>query len=184
WLVYQSWRLGAVFGDRLLCSEKTVPTSATVVMLGHLALALLPGGFGLGVGLVCVAVGSGSLKTTPSATLGDLYDLQGNRRAAAFSFYYMRVSIGGLVGRLVASAVWGWKGFHWGFGLAAVVMFIGLVQYWLMRHHTITESSRKPMNPLSRHEAVRWSLIGVAAVVVIVLAVLLGILTAENLSDV
>lgn len=183
-LVYLSSVLGGWVADRLLGSEKTVLTSATVVMLGHLALALLPGGFGLGVGLVCVAVGSGSLKTTTSATLGDLYDLQDNRRDAAFSIYYMGVNIGGLIGPLLTSAVWGWKGFHWGFGLAAVVMFIGLVQYWLMRHHTITESSRRAMNPLSRREAVRWSLVGMAGVVVIVLAVLFGILTAENLSDV
>ena len=182
-LVYLSSVLGGWVADRLLGSEKTVLTSATVVMLGHLALALLPGGFGLGVGLVCVAVGSGSLKTTTSATLGDLYDLQDNRRDAAFSIYYMGVNIGGLIGPLLTSAVWGWKGFHWGFGLAAVVMFIGLVQYWLMRHHTITESSRKPMNPLSRHEAVRWSLIVVAAVVVTCWPYW-GILTAENLSDV
>src|SRR5699024_3860096 len=135
-------------------------------------------------GLVCVAVGSGSLKTTTSATLGDLYDLQDNRRDAAFSIYYMGVNIGGLIGPLLTSAVWGRKGFHWGFGLAAVVMFNGLVQYWLMRQHSVTESTRKPMNPLSRSEAVRWTLIVVAGVVGIVLAVLLGILTAENLSDV
>jgi POT family proton-dependent oligopeptide transporter len=161
-----------------------VITSAAVVMIGHLALSLLPGGLGLGIGLVCIAVGSGSLKVTTSATLGDLYDLKDNRRDAAFSIYYMGVNIGGLIGPLLTSAVWGWKGFHWGFGLAAVLMAIGLVQYMLMRRHTVTEESSKPTNPLSRREATRWSLIGALGVLIIIGATMLGILTAENLSDV
>ena len=183
-LVYLSSVLGGWVADRILCSEKTVITSAAVVMIGHLALSLLPGGLGLGIGLVCIAVGSGSLKVTTSATLGDLYDLKDNRRDAAFSIYYMGVNIGGLIGPLLTSAVWGWKGFHWGFGLAAVLMAIGLVQYMLMRRHTVTEESSKPTNPLSRREATRWSLIGALGVLIIIAATMLGILTAENLSDV
>ena len=183
-LVYLSSVLGGWVADRILGSEKTVITSAAVVMIGHLALSLLPGGIGLGIGLVCIAVGSGSLKVTTSATLGDLYDLKDNRRDAAFSIYYMGVNIGGLIGPLLTSAVWGWKGFHWGFGLAAVLMAIGLVQYMLMRGHTVTEESSKPTNPLSRREATRWSLIGALGVLGIIGATMLGILTAENLSDV
>lgn len=183
-LVYLSSVLGGWVADRILGSEKTVITSAAVVMIGHLALSLLPGGLGLGIGLVCIAVGSGSLKVTTSATLGDLYDLKDNRRDAAFSIYYMGVNIGGLIGPLLTSAVWGWKGFHWGFGLAAVLMAIGLVQYMLMRRHTVTEESSKPTNPLARREATRWALIGVLGVLIIVGATMLGILTAENLSDV
>jgi POT family proton-dependent oligopeptide transporter len=183
-LVYLSSVLGGWVADRILGSEKTVITSAAVVMIGHLALSLLPGGLGLGIGLVCIAVGSGSLKVTTSATLGDLYDLKDNRRDAAFSIYYMGVNIGGLIGPLLTSAVWGWKGFHWGFGLAAVLMAIGLVQYMLMRRHTVTEESSKPTNPLSRREATRWSLIGALGVLIIIGATMLGILTAENLSDV
>lgn len=183
-LVYLSSVLGGWVADRILGSEKTVISSAAVVMLGHLALALLPGGLGLGIGLVCIALGSGSLKTTTSATLGDLYDLKDNRRDAAFSIYYMGVNIGGLIGPLVTAAVWGWKGFHWGFGLAAVLMAIGLVQYSLMRRQTITEESSRPTHPLTRRDAARWSLIGALGVIIIVAAALLGILTAENLSDV
>ncbi|WP_343071898.1 peptide MFS transporter [Brevibacterium renqingii] len=183
-LVYLSSVLGGWVADRILGSEKTVITSAAVVMLGHLALSLLPGGLGLGIGLVCIALGSGSLKVTTSATLGDLYDLKDNRRDAAFSIYYMGVNIGGLIGPLLTSAVWGWKGFHWGFGLAAVLMAIGLVQYMLMRRHTVTEESSKPTHPLTSREATRWALIGALAVLVIAAAAMLGILTAENLSDV
>ena len=50
-VVYLSTILGAWIADRLLGSERTLFYSAVVIMAGHIALALLPGFFGVGVGL-------------------------------------------------------------------------------------------------------------------------------------
>jgi POT family proton-dependent oligopeptide transporter len=55
-LVYLSTILGAWLADRVLSAERTLFYSAIVVMVGHIALALLPGLLGVGVGLVLVAV--------------------------------------------------------------------------------------------------------------------------------
>lgn len=183
-LVYLSAVLGGWIADRILGSEKTVLLAASVVMVGHIALAVLPGFVGLAVGLLCVATGAGSLKTATSTTLGDLYEKGDVRRDAAFSIYYMGVNIGGLIGPLATSALWGWKGFHWGFGLAAVGMAAGLAQYLLMRRHTITATSSAPTNPLTTREAVRWAGIAAGAIIIIAGAILLGWLTADNLSNV
>ncbi|MCQ9368379.1 oligopeptide:H+ symporter [Brevibacterium sp. 50QC2O2] len=183
-LVYLSSVLGGWIADRVLGAEKTVVSAAVIVMIGHLSLSLLPGGLGLGIGLVCIALGSGSLKVSTSTTLGDLYDLKDNRRDAAFSIYYMGVNIGGLIGPLATSALWGWKGFHWGFGLAAVLMAVGLVQYLAMRRHTRTESSSHPTSPLSRAEALKWIVIAVVAIAIVAVAAGLGWLNAGNLANV
>ncbi|MDN5963030.1 MAG: peptide MFS transporter [Actinomyces sp.] len=182
-LVYLSALLGGWIGDRLLGSEKTLILAASTVMVGHIALAVLPGVAGLAVGLVCVATGAGSLKTATSTTLGDLYDPRDVRRDAAFSIYYMGVNIGGLIGPLATSALWGWRGFHWGFGLAAVGMAAGLIQYMSMRRHTITETSSRPTNPLTPVQRWQWAGILVVAVGVVAVVFAQGWLTAEHLAD-
>ena len=62
--------------------------------------------------------------------VGQLYaknDIGG--RDAGFSFFYMGINIGAILGGLVAGylgEVWGW---HWGFGAAAVAMSLGLVNF-------------------------------------------------------
>ncbi|MCK2124899.1 oligopeptide:H+ symporter, partial [Pseudomonas sp. PNPG3] len=67
--------VGALVGDRLLGPEKTMFSSAILIMLGHLALALVPGVPGLVLGLLLVAVGSGGLKATSATLVGDLYSV-------------------------------------------------------------------------------------------------------------
>ena len=47
---------------RLIGPERTLFYSAVGVMLGHIALAVLPGLAGVGVGLVLIALGSGGVK--------------------------------------------------------------------------------------------------------------------------
>lgn len=181
-LVYLSSVLGGWLADRVLGAERTLFSAACVIMFGHIALALIPGGLGLAIGLVCVALGSGSLKTSTSTVLGDLYELGDNRRDAAFSIYYMGVNLGAFIGPLLTSALWGWGGFHWGFGLAAIGMAAGLTQYTLMRKRTIPAEASEVPNPLTRPERIRWSLILLGVIVVVALAIVLGWVRAENLS--
>ena len=54
--VYFSTVLGGWLADRVLGMERTVFYGGVVVVLGHLALAVLPGMTGVGVGLVLVAL--------------------------------------------------------------------------------------------------------------------------------
>src|SRR5699024_5860634 len=125
-LVYLSAIIGSWVADRLVGAERALTGGAILIMCGHLSLALIPGFAGVGIGLVCVSLGSGTLKATTSSVLGDKYELNDPRRDAGFSIYYMAVNIGALVGPLLTGLLWDWKNFHWGFGLAAVGMAIGL----------------------------------------------------------
>src|SRR3954467_13864606 len=94
-LVYLSAVIGAWVADRLLGSERTLFYSAVLIMIGHLSLALLPGLGGIGVGLVCVAGGSGGLKSNATAIVGTLYADGDERRDAGFTIFYMGVNLGG-----------------------------------------------------------------------------------------
>ena len=68
-LVYLSTVLGGWIADRVLGMERTVFYGGVVVMLGHIALAVLPGLTGVGAGLFLVALGSGALKANASSLL-------------------------------------------------------------------------------------------------------------------
>ena len=135
--VYMMALVASFVGDRLLGAERTLFYSAILVMVGHVVLALVPGGIGLAVGLVCIGVGSGGVKTATQVVLGELYTREDPRRDAGFSIFYMSVNIGSLFGPALTGAIWGMAGFHWGFGLAAIGMALGLVQYTLMRKSSI-----------------------------------------------
>ncbi|QDP97630.1 peptide MFS transporter [Microlunatus elymi] len=181
-LVYLSAILGAWFADRIFGAERTLTYAAILIMLGHISLAVVPGFAGVGIGLICVAIGSGTLKTTTSSVLGDMYGLKDDRRDAGFSIYYMGVNIGALVGPLVTGWVWKMDGFHWGFGLAAVGMAIGLTQYLLMRRRTLGNAGKTVSNPLDRAGALRYGLAAAVAVALIVVLTLTGVITANRLS--
>ena len=183
-LVYLTGVAGAWVADRILSAERTLYYSAVLVMLGHISLAVMPGYIGVILGLVLIAVGSGALKTTSQVVLGDLYDRDDPRRDGGFSIYYMGVNIGGLLGPLITNALWGWKGFHWGFGAAALMMAIGLVQYTLLRKQTIQDAGHEVVNPLPRKKYFPVFIGAAAAIVVFVLLFVTGVLKVGQLSNV
>ncbi|HEY3463971.1 MAG TPA: peptide MFS transporter [Amycolatopsis sp.] len=182
-LVYLSAVIGAWVADRLLGSERTLFFSAVLIMIGHISLALLPGLAGIGVGLVCVAVGSGGLKSNATAIVGTLYAEGDERRDAGFTIFYMGVNLGAFVGPLLTGLAQTEVGFHLGFGLAAIGMALGLIQYTLGRKN-LGEKAKEVPNPLPSSQR----LLAVAAAVVLVAAivalVLTGVVNPGNLADV
>lgn len=183
-LVYLSAILGAWVADRLLGSERTLTAGAVLIMFGHIALAVVPGLIGVGIGLVCVAIGSGTLKATTSSVLGAMYSQGDDRRDAGFSIYYMGVNLGAFVGPLLTGWLWGMKGFHWGFGAAAIGMAIGLAQYLGLRRRTIGDVGKEPSNPLPANKRLPYVIGAVVVVALVVVAALTGLLAAERLSTI
>jgi POT family proton-dependent oligopeptide transporter len=182
-LVYLSAVVGAWVADRLLGSERTLFYSAVLIMIGHISLALLPGMTGIGVGLVCVALGSGGLKSNATAIVGTLYAEGDERRDAGFTIFYMGVNLGAFVGPLLTGLAQTEVGFHLGFGLAAIGMALGLVQYTLGRKN-LGEKAKEVPNPLPasrRLLAVGGAVVLVAAIVALVLT---GVVNPGNLADV
>ncbi|WP_346843319.1 oligopeptide:H+ symporter [uncultured Rothia sp.] len=180
--VYLLAILGGFIGDRVLGPERTLFYSCVLIMAGHISLALLPGAAGVIAGLLLVAIGSGGLKTNASALLGTLYAKDDPRRDGGFTIFYMGVNIGSLLGPLLTTFGWGLWGFHAGFLLAAIGMAIGLTQYALTRKN-LPESAHELSAPLTSSEKKKYSLLGVAILVVILLLVFTGVITPSNLAS-
>jgi proton-dependent oligopeptide transporter, POT family len=181
--VYLSTILGAWLADRVLGAERTLFSSAIVVMAGHIALALLPGLAGVGVGLVLVALGSGGLKATATSLVGSLYDETDERRDAGFSIFYLGINLGALVGPLLTGLLQKEWGFHFGFGLAAIGMALGLLQYSVGRKRLPAETHHVP-HPLDARGRTLVLAVGAGLSALVVLLVLVGVITADRLADI
>ncbi|WP_426247492.1 peptide MFS transporter [Nocardioides sp. LHG3406-4] len=181
--VYLSTILGAWLADRVIGPERTLFFAAGTVMLGHIALAALPGLGGVGVGLVLIALGSGGVKANATSLVGSLYDEKDPRRDAGFSLFYMGINIGALVGPLLTGLLQKEWGFHAGFALAAIGMAAGLAQYTIFRKN-LPDDTRQVADPLPARQ--RWVYAGAlaAAVLVVVALVLADVVTADRLSDI
>jgi POT family proton-dependent oligopeptide transporter len=142
-MVYITSLPGGWLADRFLGQRRATLYGGVLIMLGHISLAI-PSltAFYLGLGLV--VLGTGLLKPNISTMVGGLYTPEDERRDAGFSIYYMGINTGAFIAPLVC----GWlaqsetfrgllgsmglapeSAWHWGFGMAAVGMFLGLVQY-------------------------------------------------------
>lgn len=183
-LVYMAALLASLVADRILGSERTLFYSAVLVMAGHISLAAVPGVTGLAIGLVAIAIGSGGVKTNAQVVLGQLYSREDPRRDAGFSIFYIGVNIGALFGPLLTGWLWQQYGFHWGFGLAAFGMALGLLQYILMRKTTIADAGHTVPNPLPKSMYAVWALIAIVVAVAAVALIASGIVPVVALSTV
>ncbi|WP_052172698.1 peptide MFS transporter [Nocardia sp. BMG111209] len=182
-LVYLSTVLGGWVSDRLLGTEQTLFYGGVVVMLGHLALALIAGLTGVGIGLTLIALGSGGVKANASTLLGTLYPPGDTRADGGFTLFYLGINLGAFVGPLVTGLLQSKAGFHYGFGAAAVGMACGLVQYALLRSN-LAGHGREIPNPLPHRAIGRVLAVTVAAILLVALAAKAGAVRLENLSPV
>jgi proton-dependent oligopeptide transporter, POT family len=134
---------GGWLADRVLGLRRAVLVGGIIIMSGHICLAI-PSIATFYLGLVLIAVGTGLLKSNVSVLVGKLYAPNDVRRDAGYSIYYMGINTGALIAPLVTGWLAQSEGFrrilssagidpetswHWGFGAAALGMFLGLVQY-------------------------------------------------------
>ena len=180
-MVYLMAVVGGFLGDRVLGPERTLYYSAWAIMAGHIALAILPGAAGVIAGLVLVAIGSGGLKTNASVLVGSLYSKTDPRRDGGFTIFYIGVNIGALLGPMLTGILRENYGFHIGFGLAALGMAAGLIQYSVTRKN-LPASVHQLSQPLTASEKRTYSLAAVAIVAVTLVLVFTGLIKPANLA--
>lgn len=180
--VYLAQVLGAWISDHLLAPRRMVLAGAIIIALGHLSLAVIPGGVGLATGLTLIAVGTGALKTNISAIIGlMLADRDREGSDAGFSLFYLAINVGAVLGPLLTGLLQSRSGFHYAFGLAAVGMGIALVQYSL-NYRGLPEQSKVVKAPISPS---RVGVVLAAVVIVVAIAAVLwrtGFVDGANLN--
>ena len=136
--VYAFTFIGGLFADKILGLRKSLFWGGILMIIGSVILAIDPKNLFF-IGLGFTIVGTGFFKPNISSMVGQLYKNDDPRRDAGFSFFYMGVNLGALIGGYICIAVA--EGSMWqslvpehlrwnvGFGFAAVVMIISLLTF-------------------------------------------------------
>ncbi|MER1986281.1 MAG: peptide MFS transporter [Solibacillus sp.] len=168
-LIYMTGIIGGWIADRITGTQKAVFYGGILIMIGHIMLALPLGVTALYVSMFFIIIGTGLLKPNVSAVVGDLYAANDARRDSGFSIFYMGINMGGFLAPLLVGLFQQNWGFHAGFSVAAVGMFIGLVVFWLTRKNLGLAGvvPTNPMNAAEKKKAARNFTIGGLIVVIL-----------------
>ena len=122
---------GGLIADKLTGYRNAVVIGALLMTLGHAAMALevfADPFFYVGLGLLII--GNGLFKPNISSMVGQLYKNQGKEKDAGYTIFYMGINAGAFLGILLCGYIGESVGWHYGFGLAGVFMFFGMLQFY------------------------------------------------------
>ena len=165
--VYFTPVFGGLIADRWLGRRRAVIAGALLMSAGHVAMAFDASFL---AALALLVTGCGLLKGNISAQVGGLYpEEDGEGRTRAFAIFSVGINVGAVAGPLgvgLAAQLWGW---HAGFGLAGLLMLLGLATYLAGYRHLpeaarVRRTTAKTAPPLRAHEwRVIAGLVGVMA---------------------
>jgi POT family proton-dependent oligopeptide transporter len=125
--VYFTPLLGGLIADRWIGQRNGVVIGALSMSAGHIAMAFDESFL---VALLLLVIGSGFLKGNISAQVGALYPPEDEaRRTRGFIIFSTGINIGAVVGPLLCGLLAQVYGWHYGFGIAAIFMLLGLATY-------------------------------------------------------
>jgi POT family proton-dependent oligopeptide transporter len=141
-LVYISSIPGGMIADKILGQKKTVLFGGILLVIGHSVLAI-DALWAYYTGLGFIIAGVGMLKPNISSMVGGLYKENDIRRDKGFSIFYVGINLGSLLSSIAVGLVVAKYGWHAGFGLAGIGMFIGLMVY-IYGHKYLVAVGNKP----------------------------------------
>jgi POT family proton-dependent oligopeptide transporter len=171
--VYLTSLPGGWCADRLLGARQTLIIGAWVIVAGNVCL-MLPERTWFLLGLGLIAIGSGLLKPTASAMVGQLYPDGGYRRDAGFTLFYLGINLGAALGPLICSALAAQGSWRWGFIPAGIGMLCGLIQFRYTASRLGIVGERPPVDAVSAqaqphtHERSRRLLLGCVVVLLLI----------------
>ncbi len=128
-LVYFTPIIGGILADRVLGYRTAVGIGALIMTLGHAAMAAdTPWGLYTGIGLLIA--GNGLFKPNITSIINGVYKNAQEKKDGAFTIFYMGVNAGAFLGIMLCGYVGETYGWHLGFGLAGIFMFLGMLQFW------------------------------------------------------
>lgn len=127
--VYLTPVLGGLIADRFLGYRWAVIIGAFIMTMGHASMALETELF-LYIGLGCLIIGNGLFKPNMTSMISHLYQDHPEKKDGAYSLFYMGVNAGAFLGIMLCGYIGEKVSWSWGFGLAGIFMFLGMLQFF------------------------------------------------------
>ncbi len=150
-LVYVTPIFGGYIADKFMGYRNATVFGALIMTLGHASMAME--GFSSAfffLGLSCLVIGNGFFKPNISSIVGQLYKNGDARKDGGYTIFYMGINAGAFLGILLCGYIGEKVGWHLGFGLAGIFMFLGMLQFWFAQKIFgtigLSPTQRKNMN--------------------------------------
>ena len=132
-LVYLSTMLGGYFADKVIGFRWAVVIGATLMTLGHASMAVETE-FSIYLGLILLVFGNGFFKPNMTSIISEMYKDRPEKKDGAYTLFYMGVNAGAFFGILLCGYLGEKVGCTYGFSLAGIFMFFGMLQFWLSQN--------------------------------------------------
>src|SRR5690554_1294706 len=134
--VYLTPILGGIIADKLTGFRKAIIIGAVMMTLGHasMSLEIFDKNFFF-IGLALLILGNGMFKPNISSMVGQLYPDNSAKKDSGYTIFYMGINAGAFLGMLLCGYIGEKIGWHYGFGLAGVFMFFGMLQFYFARNY-------------------------------------------------
>lgn len=127
--VYLTPLAGGWLADNKIGYRNAVVIGALLMTLGHASMALETPFF-LYAGITLLVLGNGFFKPNMTSIISKIYEGRDNKKDGAYNIFYMGVNAGAFLGIMLCGWLGEKVGWSFGFGLAGIFMFLGMLQFY------------------------------------------------------
>ena len=127
--VYLTPIVGGWLADNKIGYRKAVVYGALLMTLGHASMAIATPTF-LYIGITLLILGNGFFKPNMTSIISKMYEGHNEKKDGAYNIFYMGVNAGAFLGIMLCGWLGENVGWSYGFGLAGIFMFLGMLQFY------------------------------------------------------
>jgi len=132
-LLYLTPIIGGYIADKLTGYRLAVVIGCAIMTLGHASMALETSAT-FYIGLALLVIGTGFFKPNITSIISEMYKGKESKKDGAYTIFYMGVNAGAFFGMMLCGYLAENFGWSWGFGLAGIFMFLGMLQFLLAKN--------------------------------------------------
>ena len=141
-LLYLTPIIGGWIADNFTGYRIAVVIGCIIMTLGHAAMAMeTTTSFYLGLALL--VIGTGFFKPNITSIISEMYKTRESKKDGAYTIFYMGVNAGAFFGMMLCGYLAENYGWAYGFGLAGIFMFLGMLQF-ILAHKIFGKIGDKP----------------------------------------